>query len=104
VHCGLKPINENCASFFGPSIDSRRYAVVCCLLILENTSRGDWVRVIFLKFNGSTNLDVVCVMDGCCAPKAIPHLCHTPYSSQQYLYVLFKAFLYKNVHADVGLF
>jgi len=59
------------------------------------------VKEIFLKFNGSTNLDVVvCVVVGC-VPKAIPHLCHTPYSSQQYPHVLFKAFLYINVRVNV---
>ena len=40
---GSKPKNENCASFWGPSIDSSRYAVWYFLCSLENISMGWFV-------------------------------------------------------------
>ncbi len=77
-------MNENCANFRGPSMDSSKYAVWYCLLSFEKVSRGDWAKGIFLKLIGSTSLVVVCVIVGCCEPKAIPHFQCAPYGSQQY--------------------
>ena len=51
------------------------------------------MRVIFLIFRGLAGLVVVV-----CVPKAIPHFVVLPYSSEAYCNVLFKAYLYKNVH------
>ena len=41
-------MKEYCASFFGPSMDSRRYVVSWRFWSLEKISMGDWVKGIFL--------------------------------------------------------
>jgi hypothetical protein len=52
------------------------------------------VIVIFLIFRGLAGLVLVVV----CVPKAIPHFVYSPYGSEAYTNVLFKAYQYKNVH------
>jgi hypothetical protein len=52
------------------------------------------VIVIFLIFRelaGWVSVEI-------CEPKAIPHFVSTPYGSEAYVNVLFKAYLYNNVH------
>ena len=52
------------------------------------------VKVIFLIFRGLTGLVMVVV----CVPKAIPHLFMLLMVQKHTANVLFKAYLYKNVH------
>jgi hypothetical protein len=51
------------------------------------------VIVIFSIFRGLTNL----VSVNACEPKAIPHFVYSPYGSEAYANVLFKAYQYKKV-------
>ena len=55
--------------------------------------------VIFLIFRGLAGLVLVVV----CVPKAIPHFVYSPYGSEAYFNVLFKAYLHKTVHYGLGL-
>ena len=74
-------MKEYCASFFGPSIDSKRYAVGWFFWSFENISRGCSFRVILFIFRVLAGLVCVDVV-----PKAIPQCCsvlrmvqkHTP--------------------------
>ena len=52
------------------------------------------MSAIFLMFRGLAGLVSVSVS----VPKAIPHFVRAPYSSEAYVNVLFKAYLYTNVH------
>jgi len=68
VVLGAKPMKEYCASFSGPSMDSKRYAFSKCFWSFEKISMGLCVGVICLIFRGLTGWAVVDVV-----PKAIPH-------------------------------
>jgi hypothetical protein len=71
VNVGLKPMKEYCAIFWGPVMDSRRYAVWVCFWICWKISVGVFLRVIFVVFRvlaGGVGFVVV-------VPKAIPHFC-----------------------------
>lgn len=72
VAVGLNPMKEYCASFLGPSIDSRRYAFSLCLYSFEKMSRGERVKAIFLNFSLGFVLISWFTVD-VAVPNTIPH-------------------------------
>jgi hypothetical protein len=74
VVVGLKPMKEYWVIFWGPVIDSRRYAVWVCFWIWAKTSGGDLFRVIFTIFKGLPENVAGLFIE----PKAIPHFMFLP--------------------------
>jgi hypothetical protein len=72
VILGSNPMKEYLASFFGPSMDSKRYVVECFCWSFWKISRGWDVILICLIFRGLTGVV------GFWLPKAIPHFACAP--------------------------